>query len=250
MPKIEKTTVGKTLSDLLDNQCNSSDLNEVLDSAECSKQWYRYKTVSEVLKSEHSAFSSAAFCAEISAKIADEPAILASPKLASPKQNDKRTEVEESHSLESNVVQLPDRRLGGFAIAATVAFATFFSVQSLQVADSLNPPSKSSSVVATQDASTDEAMLSKLQELPNTEEQRQLDKFNDRLMLRARANQQNATTAVRGELIGTIRYSAQDWNAILEEARLKAQKAKAEKAKLLEANPAEELKEQSEQSND
>jgi len=107
---------------LLDEQCSEAELDNLLAENDISESWYRYHTVSALLKGEHSANADFDFCSQVSDKIANEPAIIAAPKRA---------------AKVIHIAERPEvRRIGGgFAIAASVAIATFFSFQTLQVAD-------------------------------------------------------------------------------------------------------------------
>ena len=111
-------SLGKSqyLSDLLDDQVSDKAVEHLLsDSDESSREqaetWYRFNLVSAVLNKSHSAHASFDFTQSISAKIADEVV----------------------YSLPvSNVVPIRStwrKNFGGFAMAASVAFAMVFSVQ-------------------------------------------------------------------------------------------------------------------------
>lgn len=100
------------LSDLLDDCGQSAELDKLLADSEQMESWYRYNLVRSVLKNENSAYSSFQFTQAVSAKIAGEPAILSRPA-----------------SSKSNNPPILRRFAGGFAIAASVAFAMVFSVQ-------------------------------------------------------------------------------------------------------------------------
>ena len=104
------------LSDLMDDNLTDEAIEQLSSEDVDAETWFRYQTVSAVLKNEHSAYSNYAFTQSISAKIAEEPA----------------------HSVNSqnldNVVHLESRLswrrfTGGLAVAASVAFAMVFSIQ-------------------------------------------------------------------------------------------------------------------------
>lgn len=99
------------LSDLLDDCADPGAVEQVLSNEQDCEAWYRYNLVSSVLKNEQSAFTDYEFTQSIAAQIAEEPAIIARPKKASASQ------------------QFWKRTGGGFAVAASVAFAMVFSVQ-------------------------------------------------------------------------------------------------------------------------
>ena len=103
------------LSDLLDDCSSAEAVDKLLADEAHGEAWYRYNTVSAVLKKEHSAFSSFDFTQAISAQIEQEPAILSRPK---PKK-----------SNVSTIGQFWKRTGGGLAIAASVAYAMIFSVE-------------------------------------------------------------------------------------------------------------------------
>ena len=117
MSKDKTKANSQHLSDLLDEQCSDEAIEHLLESDELqAKTWYRYNAVRSVLNKEHSAFSSFEFTQAISAKIAEEPSFSVSNEENKP----------------SNVVSLfPSwkKKVGGLAMAASVAFAMVFSVQ-------------------------------------------------------------------------------------------------------------------------
>ena len=104
------------LSDLMDDYISDEAIEALLSDDEQAETWFRYQTVSAVLKNEHSAFADYAFTQSISAKIAEESAF------------------PQESSSHSNVIQLESRLswrrfTGGLAVAASVAFAMVFSIQ-------------------------------------------------------------------------------------------------------------------------
>ncbi len=202
----------KLLSDLLDEECHSSDLDDLLESDDLKESWFRYHTVSAIIKDQHSANASLDFCNQISAKIAEEPAILAAPKSKQP------------ITQKSNVIPFVaefKRTSGGFAIAASVAVATFFSFQTIQVAQ--------------EDVATEAQIASQSNELNNSRdvvestptaagyeidatEQFELDIFNDRYIQDLRRSDKGSFAPVSGEFVRTVRFSAEEWQAILEKS--------------------------------
>ncbi len=228
---MSKTNMSKTnnsLSDLLDEQCSSIDLDSLLKDSETSDSWHRYSAVSVILKSEYSANASTDFCKEISAKIADEPAILAAP----------RPHVAKSSPATAGPVTADITRIGsGFAIAASVAFATFFSVQTLQVSSELSPLNENSAKVVS--SPTSESIAATQATMPSNKdslEQLELESFNEALMLPARQSEIDSiapfATSVGGEYVKTIRISAEQWQGVLQRAALRQSKLEAAKAKL------------------
>lgn len=202
----------KLLSELLDEECHSSDLDDLLDSDDINESWYRYHTVSAIIKGQHSASASLNFCEQISAKIADEPAIVAAPRIPT------------GGTKESNILPFIGefKRTGsGFAIAATVAVATFFSFQTIQVAQEgivtetqiasqSNQPNDIPNVVeSTQIIAGNEI---------NATEQFELDIFNDRYIQDLRRSDKGSFAPVSGEFVRTVRFSAEEWQAILEKS--------------------------------
>lgn len=217
----------KSLSDLLDEQCSSSDLDNLLNDKDVSDSWYRclyrYNAVSAMIKGEYSASANIDFCKDISALIADEPAILAAPR---PQQTKNRP------------VAAEIRRIGsGFAIAASVAFATFFSVQTLQVSSELSPMNENSAEVNQVKSENLAANNDSMPGSSDSLEQSDLETFNDALMLTARLSEQDSiapfATSVSSEYTKTIRISAEQWQQILQRAALRQSQLEAiEKAKL------------------
>ena len=116
----EVSAEDQIVSDLIDGHCDSDKVDCILESESARERWYRYNLASSVIKKEHSAFSSIEFTRSISAKIAEEPAIIAAPSQAKTQK-----------STGSNVVSFWKRTGGGLAVAASVAYATVFSVQML-----------------------------------------------------------------------------------------------------------------------
>ncbi|WP_444997663.1 sigma-E factor negative regulatory protein [Aliikangiella sp. IMCC44359] len=101
----------QNLSDLLDGYGDVSEsIEQLIDSEEQRQAWYRYNMVSSVLQKENSAFSSYEFSKAISAKIAEEPAIIARPK------------------KQRKIASALWKKTGGLAVAASVAYAMVFSV--------------------------------------------------------------------------------------------------------------------------
>ncbi len=203
-----------SLSDLIDEQCSSDDLEILFKEPEMKAHYYRYQTVSTVLKGEYSANASIDFCQSIHDKIADEPAILAAPRPSTTKRYFKAAKFS-----------------SGFAIAASVAVATFFSIQTLQVSGEF--PSNQESFVQSEDvlsnslaATSDETINNNLQQ--NNLEQDELELFNDIFMQQARQSELDSiapfATRVGGKYVKTIRFSAEQWQKILEQNKIKQQK--------------------------
>lgn len=217
----------KSLSDLLDDQCSSADLDSLLNDQYVSESWHRYNAVSAILKEEYSVNANIDFCKKISAKIADEPAILAAPR---PQQIKNKPFIAEIRKISS-----------GFAIAASVAFATFFSVQTLQVSSDLSPSNKNSVEV---NQSNSESVAVEKTSMPisnDSLEQLELESFNDILMLQARKSEQESiapfATSVGGEYVKTIRISAEQWQQIVRKAALRQAKIDAAKSSKSETDP-------------
>jgi len=213
----------KSLSDLLDEQCSSSDLDNLLSEKDVSESLYRYSAVSAIIKGEYSAHASINFCKDISAKIADEPAILSATR---PPQTRNRHAIAEIRKFGS-----------GLAIAASVAFATFFSVQLLQVSSELSPMYENS--VETNQIKSEDFAANKdpMPSSGDSLEQLNLEAFNEAFMLPARLSEQDSiapfATSVSGEYVKTIRISAEQWQQILQKAALrKTQIEAADKTKL------------------
>ena len=202
----------QSLSDLLDDQCSSVDLDSLLSDDKSVEGWYRYHSVSAIIKDEYSAHSHVDFCKNISAKIADEPAIIASP----------RTEISHTSDSSNNVVQLR-RSGGGLAIAASAAFATFFSVQTLQVSDQITPDNQT--VIANNSANPIISDSKTLDQVSAAEslEQSELEFFNELYI-------QEANRPVGGEYVKTFRFSAEQWQQILQNAARQQSKLQAEEA--------------------
>lgn len=213
----------KSLSDLLDGQCSSSELDNLLSDKDVADSWYRYSAVSATIKGEYSASANIDFCKDISARIEDEPAIIAAPR---PRQTKNRLVVAEVRKIGS-----------GFAIAASVAFATFFSVQTLQVSSGLSPMNENSAEV---NQIKSENLAANNDSMPGSSdslEQMNLEAFNEAFMIPARQSEKDSiapfATSVSSEYTKTIRISAEQWQQILQRAALRqAQLEAAEKAKL------------------
>lgn len=113
------------ISELLDGDCASESVDKLLaDEAHC-ETWYRYNQISAILRKEDSAYCSFEFTQSISSKIADEPAIIATPSSIK----------ESKRQSNGNVVNFVKRTGGGLAIAASVAYAMIFSVELLNTQD-------------------------------------------------------------------------------------------------------------------
>lgn len=208
----------KSLSDLLDDQCSSVDLDSLLSDPKTTDRLYRYQTVSAILKNEYSAYASVDFCRSISAQIVDEPAILAAPA----SDNVKKSATSSVTVAKSTEI----RRIGGgFAIAASVAMATFFSVQTLQVSQL--------SSVEQQTAAVEPVVSDNLVTTHEVDslEQTELEAFNGLFLEEARRSEFGSFAPVGGEYVRTIRFSAEQWQQMLQDAvRQQAEKKAAEKA--------------------
>ncbi|TQV84991.1 sigma-E factor negative regulatory protein [Aliikangiella coralliicola] len=124
----DKLNKNQHLSDLMDDKPSNLAIDELLGDDEKAETWFRYQTVRSVLNDEHSAFSSYEFTQAISAKIADEPAIIARPDVS--KNTTNYDDVLPQPAATAHVISRSWRRAGGgLAIAASVAFAMVFSVQ-------------------------------------------------------------------------------------------------------------------------
>ncbi|MGX5202549.1 RseA family anti-sigma factor [Aliikangiella sp. IMCC44632] len=110
------------ISELLDDCVSAESIEKLLNSTQDQESWYRYNLVRSAINNETTRYSSIEFTQSISAIIQDEPAIIAVPKVA-----DGEAPKIEIHK-KSNVTFLK-RFGGGLAVAATVAYATVFSVQ-------------------------------------------------------------------------------------------------------------------------
>jgi len=202
------------LSDLVDDQCSSNDLDSLLNDKNNIARWHRYSAVSEILKGEYSANASTEFCAEISAKIAEEPAIIAVPR---------PVDVKVESEVRSATAEVK-KFSGGLAIAASFAFATFFSVQTLQVSDDLTP-TNTSTAEASLPFTSHVVAKPDIQSLPvdteNSLEQIELEFFNEMFMSRARESERNSIAPfarrVGAEYVKTLRFSAEKWQEILQQ---------------------------------
>ncbi|MBV1908722.1 MAG: sigma-E factor negative regulatory protein [Kangiellaceae bacterium] len=196
------------LSDLLDERCDSVDIDNLLADEHISEEWFRYHAVSAILRDEHSAHSSLNFCNEISAKISDEPAIVAFPK-------PQTSRISGDLTRKSEV-----RRIGsGFAIAASVAIATFLSVQTTQIAQDQPSSSEFTASTPTESAKTTKDSTSydsiALSNDLNSNEQVELELFNDAYLQDFQRNDKGNFAPVAGEFVRTVRLSAEEWQALL-----------------------------------
>lgn len=206
--EVDMSKRNEFLSDLIDDQCSSSDFDSLLNDKNAIECWYRYSTVNAILKDEYSANASVDFCKEISKKIADEPSIIAAPR--------------STHTVIRSASAEIKRFTGGLAIAASFAFATFFSVQTMQVSDDTIPVNGSTAEVELPTAGDLAATQSKQSLSVNMEdnlEQMELELFNDIFMSRARESEKDSiapfATRVGAEYVKTIRFSAEQWQEIL-----------------------------------
>ena len=226
----QSTNKNQIISDLIDEKLSSQDLDILVADCESQKTLFRYNTVSELLRDEYSAESNMSFVESVSKMIAQEPTVLA------PDQNNAQTVL---NSASAEVIPLfakIKKATGGMAIAASVAVATFFSVQTIQVAqegDLIN------SEVAVQSEPLNQVELSNASNEAasawlETAEQKELELFNDMFMSKARQSEQAAIApfarAVRGQGVGTIRFSKEQWENILRRStRLNEEKQATEK---------------------
>jgi len=215
----------ESLSNLLDDQCASADLDDLLKNEKTLSKWYRYQAVSAVLKDQHSADANFDFCQAISAKIAEEPAMIAIPaesaseKSTSEKLNNKSAEV------------ISFRRFGGgFAIAASAAFATFFSVQSLQVSSELSPSERQTAEITTSNTDNSVSDFAIGASPIYSHEQNELEFFNNLYLQEVSRSENVAFEQVGGVYAGTLRISAEQWQQLLQ--RAVQQRSKIESANL------------------
>lgn len=115
------------LSDLLDGCVSKEGMQALLPEGEeidreQEEAWYRYNTVRAVLNKENSAYSSFEFTQSISAKIAQEPSIVARSKV-------NKLALADGSESSVHYIDTWKKMTGGFAIAASVALAMIFSVE-------------------------------------------------------------------------------------------------------------------------
>ncbi|WP_196140870.1 sigma-E factor negative regulatory protein [Aliikangiella sp. G2MR2-5] len=118
------------LSDLMDDQVSEEAIDSLISDQEQAKSWFRYHAVRAVLTKQNSAYSSYEFTQSLSAKLAAEPSY--SLDQQSEKGNVVDFELAEKEPVGgTNVIQISSWRRfgGGFAVAASIAFAMVFSVQ-------------------------------------------------------------------------------------------------------------------------
>ena len=193
------------LSDLLDEQCSSEELTHLLNDKTITDSWYRYSTVSAILKNEHAGHVDIDFSQKMSALIANEPAIIATQSSRSVSDSSVNTI---SDNLNQNVIQFK-KTFGGFAIAASVAVATFFSVQTMQIADvSVN----GSDVVASSGVAP--AKGTNTQSANSVNNSQSQEQYNDLYQLNTIGSQ----VPVGAEYVKTIRLSAEQWQELLKRA--------------------------------
>jgi len=219
-----KSANSQLLSDLLDDRCISDDFEKLLENTDTTSDWYRYHTVSAILRNENSVQATPSFCQHVSNKIADEPTVIGAPVV-----NQARTD-----TFRTNTVT-PIRRFGGgLAIAASAAFATFFSVQTLQVSENILPVDTNQQSIASNASS----LVPKVAvEIADSLEQTELELSSGIFKAEAWNSGSIANQQVSGAYVKTIRFSAEDWQKMVDRAvRLKAEK---EAASELDANSAE-----------
>ncbi|PCI73111.1 MAG: hypothetical protein COB38_01620 [Gammaproteobacteria bacterium] len=244
---LNSSALNSQFSDLLDEQIASEELSELLKEDGVNESFYRYNLVSKILREEVNAPVSMGFINAVSKKIDAEPTIFA------PSSDSSSTDRLSINKSNNNVIPLFSKikkLTGGMAIAASVAVATFISVQSVQVAND----GVFNSDIATQQSSpilqkkaivTPEAIDPENYWL-ETAEQKELEFFNDMFMSKARQSEQEAIApfarAVRGQSVGTIRFSKEQWENILRRSTRimhenQSLKSKSEDAKIKENTP-------------
>ncbi|MDH5432492.1 MAG: sigma-E factor negative regulatory protein [Gammaproteobacteria bacterium] len=173
------------LSELMDDQVSDEAIEHLINVESSKEKWFRYHLVRSVLKKEDNNLQSYQFTESVAQKIADEPAIIAAPKRASGWK----------------------KASGNFAIAASVAFATVFSVQLTQVADNDSSFNGQESLIA---AESIEIIPAAIDAVPDSHEQRQLDAIQQLL---DQMNQQNLNSheqLVGGETMFIQSYIIED----------------------------------------
>lgn len=215
------------VSGLLDEQITSEELSELLSDDRVNESFYRYNLVSKVLREELIAPVSMDFVNSVSQKLDSEPTILAPSTKTQHLQTSSNTSTNNVVPLFSKIKKLT----GGMAIAASVAVATFVSVQSVQIADhegvfnselatqqSAQQSIKQTASLAV-DANNAAESIEPANEWLDTAEQKELEFFNDMFMSKARQSEQGSIApfarVVRGQRIGTFRYSKEEWEYIL-----------------------------------
>ena len=224
-----KMANGQLLSDLLDDRCISDDFDVLLENKNSANDWYRYHTVSSILRQENAVQATQSFCQQVSAKIASEPTVIGSPKI------NNQTEDTRSTVRIDNIS--PIRRFsGGLAIAASAAFATFFSVQTLQVSENISPTNSQQQSIANNNS--DDSLVPKVAvEIQDSLEQTELELSSDMYKLGAWRSGNIAQQKVSGAYVKTIRFSAEKWQEMVDRAvRIKAEE---EAAAELDANSTE-----------
>jgi len=194
----------QSLSDLLDERCSSDDLDALLKDSDANDAWYRYQAVSAIIKDEHSAHTCSEFYTQVHGKIALEPAIISAPKNS-----------QKQLPNDNNVVQL--KRLGGgFAIAASAAFATFMSVQTLQVAEHIEPQNQTFAVDTSENAVSPN--INKSVEAQDPSEPPEIDMSNFLYLLETNPSGRAGLAPVGGKYVKTYRFSAEQWQQMMENA--------------------------------
>ena len=222
---LSSSVLNSQVSDLLDEQIAPEELSKLLKEDGVNECFYRYNLVSKILREEANAPVSMDFINAVSQKVDAEPTVLA-PSSDSRSADGIATEIPSINNSTNNVIPLFSKikkLTGGMAIAASVAVATFISVQSVQVADDAvfnsdiaNQPTKQINPMAS-DTGIESVEPANL--WLETAEQKELELFNDRFMSKARQSEQEAIApfarAVRGQSVGTIRFSKEQWENIL-----------------------------------
>lgn len=200
----ELSALGLSISDLLDDQCQSSNIDELLVDPQADEALYRYQTVSNILRNQQSEMATSLFCQQVSDKIAPEPAIIAAPAVNAKVSNSK---------MNSNII--PFKKIGGgFAIAASAAFATFFSVQTLQIADKGQMIESSTTIAKVEDPASSRVNV----EIVDSLEQTELEFSSEAFRYGAWRSGNVDVKQVSGSFVKTIRFSAEQWQEMLDRA--------------------------------
>jgi len=199
------------LSSLLDNEADAKTLAEALESDECTATWHRYQVVRSILSKEHSALCDFAFTQRVAAHIETLPAHQGKPEKS------------------AKIIEFKRRwrrSAGGLAVAASIAAAMVFSIQTSQVAHIQdNNPSMAGNV--TQQASADSALA--------VAEQAELEAIQRLLWLRSQQALQRGDNSlipqsemVSGEQTRSYLISNEQWKEI--ERKLRERQALKEKS--------------------
>ncbi|MFT6734054.1 MAG: sigma-E factor negative regulatory protein RseA [Polaribacter sp.] len=205
------------VSDLLDEQITTKALDELLSKEDVNESFYRYNAVSKVLRDELVAPVNMDFVSSLIKKLDNEPTILVPLTNTSPNQ------IPNNHRQDTpnNVIPLFSKikkLTGGMAIAASVAVATLISVQSFQVVND-EGVFNSDIAILPEESKVNNVSIEPANNWLETAEQKELEVFNDMFMSKARQSEQEAIApfarAVRGQSLGTIRFSKEHWEYLL-----------------------------------